>query len=703
MMRMAARASTLVLAVGCFDPGIAFAQDPSEPTGDAPAAAATPVANGAQRYTPADFTRFAPRTALDMVEKVPGFLIVTGTNGGNRGLGQATENVLINGERIASKTTDARTALSRITATQVAYIDIVDGASLNVPGLTGQVANVVLVAGAGGGGGFKTTIRWQPEWRPRIEDNWLNGEISTTGKLGGTQVTLSLKNEANRNGHWGPERRFDGHGDLLFVRDEFGAYDGDRPRLSAALARTTANGNKWNFNLGGQLQNLRESVRGTSVQPGFGRVSEDFRFTEDEHNFDIGGDYEMGLGKGRLKLIGLYRFEHSPVVDTFIVDRAIGGRSGERFSQTADEGESILRGEYSWRTAGGTGWQIALEGAYNTLDVDAEFAKLQADGSFLPVPFGGETTKVEEKRSEASLTWGRALAPNLTAQLNLAAEYSELSSSGPGGLTRRFIRPKGKLAFAWKVGPKTTINWFLQRRVDQLNFFDFASSVDVANGQGNGGNGQLVPPIVNRSELEFVQDLSRWGNASIAFAYGYAQDLVDQIPLSPTTEGRGNLPGAHLYRVTTKGTLLLDPLGWKGARINADVTWRRNRVRDPLTNQWRDQSFGQEYVADLSLRHDIPGSNIAWGGGYFDERFSPGLRLDAIEKEYTVGPFVTAFVEHKNVAGFTVKLSYRNLAGMKDGFDRTAYVDRRDGPIAFSESRRRKFGQYFQLTVTGTL
>ncbi|APZ99824.1 hypothetical protein BWQ93_16025 [Sphingopyxis sp. QXT-31] len=676
--------------------------DAQAPSGDAPPAIPAPV-NGAERYTPADFARFAPRTALDMVEKIPGFLIVTGTNGGARGLGQATENVLIGGERIANKSTDARTALARITATQVAYIDIVDGASLNVPGLTGQVANVVLVAGAGAGGGVKTTLRWQPEWRPRIDDNWLNGEISTTGKLGGTQVTLSLKNEANRNGHWGPERRFDEDGALLFNRDEIGAYEGDRPRLSAALARTTANGNKWNLNLGGQLQKLRERVTGTSVQPVFGRVTEEFRFTEDEYNFDIGGDYEMGLGKGRLKLISLYRFEHSPFVDTFVIDREIGGRRGERFSQTADESEAILRGEYSWRTAGGTDWQVAMEGAYNILDVDAEYAVLQADGSFLPVAFGGERTKVEEKRGEASLTWGRALAPNLTAQLNLAAEYSELTSSGPGGLTRSFIRPKGKFALAWKVGPKTTINWFVQRRVDQLDFFDFASSVDVANGQGNGGNGRLVPPIVNRSELEFVQDMGKWGNASVAFAYGYAQDLVDQIPLSPTEEGRGNLPPAHLYRITTKGTLLLDPLGWKGARINVDATWRRNRVRDPLTDQWRDQSFGQEYIADLSLRHDVPGSNFAWGGGYFDERFSPGLRLDAIEKEYTVGPFVTAFVEHKNVAGFTVKLSYRNLAGMKDGFDRTVFVDRRDGPIEFSESRQRKFGQYFQLTVTGTL
>ncbi len=700
-MRMTARTSTLAMAMGLLAPDFAIAQNAEPVAGDAAVAVPAP-ANGAQRYSPGDFASFSPRTALDMVEKVPGFLIVTGTNGGERGLGAATQNVLINGERIANKSTDARSALQRIAATQVAYVDIVDGASLNVPGLTGQVANVVLVAGAAQAG-FTTTIRWQPDWRPRLDDNWLNGEVSTTGKIGGTNVTLSLKNEANRNGHWGPEQRFDGSGNLSFTRDEFGHNGGDRPRLSTALARTTANGNKWNFNLGGQLQMLNANVRGTSVQPVAGPVREAFKFIEDEYNFDIGGDYELGLGTGRLKLIGLYRFEHSPTAETFIVDRAIGGRSGERFKQTADESESILRSEYSWRTTGGTDWQVALEGAYNTLDVDAEFAALQPDGSFLPIVFGGEKTKVEEKRGDASLTWGRALASNLTAQVNLGAEYSELSSSGPGGLTRRFIRPKGKLALAWKLGEKTTLNWFAQRRVDQLNFYDFASSVDVATGQGNGGNGLLVPPILNRTELEMVQDMGAWGNASVAFAYAYAQDLVDQIPLSPTTEGRGNLPGAHLYRISSKATLLLDRLGWKGARVNSDLTWRRNRVRDPLTGGWRDQSDGQEYLVDVNLRHDIPGSQIAWGAGYLDERYSANVRLDAIEDEYNDGAFVTAFVEHKDVAGFTVKLSYRNLAGQKNALDRTVFVDRRNGPIAFSENRLRKFGQFFQLTVTGTL
>lgn len=669
---------------------------------DAFTATETPAPTSGQRYTAADFTRFAPRTALDMVQQIPGFTIETQGRGGNRGLGAANQNVLINGERIADKSTDAETALSRITAGAVQHIDIVDGASLNVPGLTGQVANVVLIAGADSGK-FVTTLRWSPEIRPRIADNWFNGEISTTGRIGGNQITLSFNSNMSRQGHWGPERVLGPDGSLRFVRDEFGRYNNDRPRLALALARTAANGNKLNFNLAGQIVTIRNRITGTSVQPGAGRVDELFTVTEDEWNANIGGDYEFGLGKGRLKLIGQHRAEHSPVVRTFTLAPAGAVPTGSRFDQTADESESILRGEYGWRTAGGSDWQIALEGAYNLLDVDAELALLRPDGSFQPVVFGGERTRVDEKRAEASLSWSRALASNLTAQLNLGVEFSQLATSGAGGLSRSFIRPKGRLALAWKVSPQTTLNYVLQRRVDQLDFLDFASFVDVANNNGNVGNANLVPPITNRTELELVQDLGAWGNMSIAVAHAIAEDLVDQVPLSPTTEGRGNLPNAKLYRLSSRATLLLDPLGLTGVRFDGDLTLRRGRVRDPLTGVWRDQSGGEKYVVELGLRHDVAGTNWAWGANLFDERESPELRLDEITDEYTVGPFVSAFVEHKNVAGFTVRAEMRNIAKMKDAVDRTIYVDRRTGPIDFFESRRRGFGHIFRLTVTGTI
>ena len=99
-----------------------LAQD-TEPPSAAPADAPPPVATeaaapqGARTYTPADFARFAPRNALDMLNNVPGFAIDE-SDTERRGLGQATGNVLINGERFSGKSTDIFTELGRISASQ---------------------------------------------------------------------------------------------------------------------------------------------------------------------------------------------------------------------------------------------------------------------------------------------------------------------------------------------------------------------------------------------------------------------------------------------------------------------------------------------------------------------------------------------------------------------------------------------------------
>jgi outer membrane cobalamin receptor len=110
--------------------------------------------SGAQVYTPRTSPRFAPRSALDMLGQVPGFTIITNDQG--RGLGQASDNVIINGERVASKSESLFDVLQRIPTARVVRIEIVDGATLSIPGLSGQVANVVTKGGA---------ISGRYEWR----------------------------------------------------------------------------------------------------------------------------------------------------------------------------------------------------------------------------------------------------------------------------------------------------------------------------------------------------------------------------------------------------------------------------------------------------------------------------------------------------------------------------------------------------------
>src|SRR4051812_9579869 len=112
---------------------------------------AQPAASSAKIFTPADFARFAPKTAYDMLAQVPGFTIRSADD--TRGLGEASENVLINGQRVTDKSGGGATAqLEKVPAGDVERIEIKEAASLGIAGLTGQVADVILKADRKAGG-----------------------------------------------------------------------------------------------------------------------------------------------------------------------------------------------------------------------------------------------------------------------------------------------------------------------------------------------------------------------------------------------------------------------------------------------------------------------------------------------------------------------------------------------------------------------
>ena len=94
-----------------------------------------------QIYLPSDFAQFPPRSAFDLVRQIPGFSVNEG--GGDRGFGQADTNVLINGRRISGKSNGPTQALERLSVESVIRIEILDGASLDIGGMSGQVVNVI--------------------------------------------------------------------------------------------------------------------------------------------------------------------------------------------------------------------------------------------------------------------------------------------------------------------------------------------------------------------------------------------------------------------------------------------------------------------------------------------------------------------------------------------------------------------------------
>lgn len=684
-------------------PATSFAQEDGEEadtaeTGDAPQPIATETAAG-EVYTPADFARFAPRNALDMLNQVPGFRLQQQDQG--RGLGQASENVLINGERLASKSDSVFDQLSRISADRVVRIEIVDGASFGIPGLSGQVANVVT-----SGGAISGRFEYRAVWRPKYaRPSYGGGEVSVSGTSGNVEWTGAYRHGAGRGGAGGGRGTFiyDGDGNLIETRERLLWFKGEFPQLSGRMKWNVPGGTMVNLSATGSLSDTKFNNDEYRIPVSGVPVFRDFLNVDKGYSYDFSGDVDFALGPGRLKLIGIERFEQSdgPAISLFIYD---DGRptTGSRFWTDSKSGERIARAEYRWDMLGGN-WQVDGEAAFNRLDRVATFGLLQPDGEFDNQPFPGGTGGVTEDRYETIVTHNRTLAKGLTMQLGAGGEYSKLAQTGAGGLTREFWRPKGSLNLAWTAEPGLDLSLKLARTVGQLSFGAFLATVNLQNDNSNAGNVRLVPQQAWEADLELKKNLGKWGSATVR-AYGrLIDDYIDIIPV-PGGESPGNIEGtARLLGVGMNGTFNLDPLGWKGAKITTSTRYEATNLADPLTGEDRPFSGQTWFNQDTSLRWDVPNSNWATGVGFQSQLNERYVRLFETGLNYEGPIYGYAFIEHKDVLGLTVSLNVFNFNAGESYNERIVYTGLRDrSPILFVEDTRNDVSTIYRLQVKGS-
>jgi hypothetical protein len=658
-----------------------------------PPAERTAAPSGAEVYTPADFARFAPRSALDMLRQVPGFTIITQDQG--RGIGQANDNVLINGERHTSKSDSLFDVLQRITADRVERIEIVDG------GLSGQVANVFTKGGAISG-----RYEWRGVWRPKYaKPSYAAGELSVSGSTSRLEWNLAATHNIGRGGAGGNRGTTitDGGGILTETRDVLIQFVGEFPRLAGSLKWDGPGSTVASFNANysrtySDFSNDEQRDLVTGVD-----LLRDFDNRNRGYAYEIGGDIDFALGPGRLKLIGLDRYNHTKVrADSIFIYADNSTSTGSRFAQHSDSGEIVGRGEYSWSMLDGT-WQLDAEAAFNRLDQEAQLFILDAGGEFDEIPFPSGSGGVTEDRYESVLSHNRTLGKGLTLQLAGGVEYSTLAQSGPNGQTRSFWRPKGSASLAWIPTEGVDLSLKLARVVGQLSFADFLASVNLAGGNANAGNNELVPPQSWELDFEVRKNLKAWGSVNVR-AYGrWIEDYIDIIPIVGGGESRGNVDTAKLLGITANGTINFDPIGWQGAKINASATFEDSSLQDPLTGEDRPFSSHNDWRGEISLRYDVPQSDWAMGAGFNWTHVQPYVRLSEVGKDYE-GPIYTfGFIENKDVFGLTVNLNVFNMTGGRGFYDRTVWTGLRDRtPILFIESRRLDVSTIYRLQVKGS-
>jgi outer membrane receptor for ferrienterochelin and colicins len=681
------------VAVAALTPAVA--QPPASP-------AATKAAK--RVYTPADFARFAPKTAYDMLAQVPSFTIRS-PDPTERGLGQASENVLINGQRINNKNYGggpggAVDELKRTPVSSVDRIEIVDAASLGIAGLSGQVANVITKTQKKATGQFQ----WTPDFRAHYSHpNLFDGSVSYNGHSGPVDYTVSVTDQGNRGAFGGPIHIYDRNHVLTETRQEVLHEEDDLVTFQSKFKLDGPGSSVGNLSLaytpywGPQyLADKRFLVSGdiggrTTIQKLAGWY------------YDVNADYEFALGPGRLKLIGLQHRDHEPVITTQVTEFASNpDPNGVRFSRNSVIVERIGRGEYSWKT-GKNDWQVSFERAYNSLNQRGGLFVLDPSGNFNEVPFPEGTGHVTEVRYEGIATLSRPLGPKLDLQIAAGAETSGLDRVDDDQPARKFFRPKGSVTLGWKPGHGWDANLKFRRRVGQISFYDFLAQPKLEQDRENAGNPDLVPPQSWEVEGEVGRELGKWGKTRLRVWDYRVEDIVDIIPLANHTEGVGNLPRANRFGMESTSTINFDPIGWTGAKLDAQIGFEKTSVRDPLTGDKRPISGVRNVWADLTFRHDIPHTQLAWGAEGSYGHYTRNFYLTEVSRSWEGPWFVSAYIEDKNVMGLTVRAQLGNIFNMRHRWKRTVYEDwRNNSPIAFYQDNNELIGPIFSFQVKGT-
>ncbi|MBA3667823.1 MAG: TonB-dependent receptor plug domain-containing protein [Sphingomonas sp.] len=670
------------------------------PTAAPPVATpAAPLATPDQRrvYTTADFARFAPKTAYDMLIQVPGFTIRTSNQ--ERGLGQASENVLINGQRIANKSGGAIDELQKVSAGNVERIEVVEAAQLGIAGLSGQVANVIVLMKNKASGQFE----WKPDFRAHYaRPNLFRGSVSYSGKKGPVDYTFSVKDQAGRGAYGGPVLIFDPAGTNVETRHQIIHSESDHVTMSSKFKLDGPGSSVGNLTLAYtpywspfHSDERRERLDGDDRQRSIVQ-------TLAGYYVDLSGDYELTFGPGRLKLIGLRHFEHQPVVTTQLTRFDSGApTTGLRFGRDSRIGETVGRAEYGWK-AGKNDWQLSLERAFNSLDQRGGLFVLSPVGEFEEVPFPEGSGKVQEVRYEAIGTFSRPLGTKLDLQVAAGGEISRLERVDGDLPPRKFFRPKGSITLGWRPAKGWDTSIKLRRRVGQISFYDFLAQPNLSQDRENSGNPDLVPPQSWEIETEVGRELGPWGKTRLKLYAHRIEDIIDIIPIGEDGEAVGNLPNATRFGGEWTSTLLMAPIGWMGAKVDLSFGFENTSVRDPLTHEKRPISGTRDRWAKISFRHDIPGSKIAWGAAASHQHYTKSFYLTEVSRSWEGPVFADLFIEHKDLLGLTVRFTAGNLLNARHRFDRVVYEGRRErDPVAFVQKNNQLIGPIFSLSVRG--
>ena len=557
------------------------------------------------------FAQFNPYSVNDMLQRIPGISLARSgsrsqSRGGGRGLGAGGEQVLINGRRIAGKSNEGDSQLSRIPASEVRYIEIIRGTSgeLDVRGGT-QVINVVL-------NDALSSVSFAYEVNvDRALDGTLipGGKIAATGQYGALNYFLSAEREPRYDFRDGFENAFDRSGDLAETVNRDETSDGWPISLTANFGYEFSPTDTANLNFswtGNDVEYDTDRVI-TRYQSDAvaSRIFERDTQPSESTGFEVGGDYMHVFDNGsRWKTIAIVNekeneFERS----RFKVDPSSSIETKDLYLFNYEKyQERIIRSSYVFDLSLGQSIEAGVERAQTIVDTSLRLGLLagvaggQEFGGLTPVTSSVGT--VEEMRLEYFTIHNWSMNDRMTLETTLLVEDSSISQSGTLANSRDFSFFRPKVDYRFDITPSIQFRGIVQKIVNQLSFRDFTAGVDQMDDEQNSFEGNSDIQQMSWWNYEANLEYRLPNDAGVINTQLYYQtvfDVIDNVDVSRNGKilsARGNTGDGRRYGLNLNNSLRLGFLNQPNMLLTAGLSLEEATHYDSILKKDRERRMG---------------------------------------------------------------------------------------------------------------
>ncbi|RYY99982.1 MAG: hypothetical protein EON61_17920 [Alphaproteobacteria bacterium] len=694
------RAVGLFALAAALSPAALAQQAPNPPPPPGPSQAAV------QSFDAAFFKQYNPITAADIVTRVPGFEIDDGE--ALRGFAATAGNVLVNGERPSSKVLVSE-QLKRIPADSVLKVELISGSSSDVRGQT-QLVNVVLKQAKPGGSPTTFAIEARDiQYSERASWNLQLTKTFALAENAELTVDFQLPNLRGRTESYEAVRN--PAGTLTAYRKQFGQPNNMGVQGSGVLKWKPTAQDTVNFNAQAAPTWNNTNIGSISYTPAGGLTQATFGVSDYTNNYtaEVGADWEHRFApEFSVKGIALATFTGVDQDDLYQVLNMSGLINTQTIARTTEGGERVGRGFATWRPNTAHTIDFGLEGAFNFRETTLDIFNNNGSGP-VAQPLPVSDTRVEETRIEPFITDVWKISPQLTLETGFVYEASKIKQSGDEVKEREFSYPKPRIIATWQVAEGDQLRGSISREVAQLDFAEFASSINVVDASSLIGNPDLEPEKTWRAKAEWEHRFGKRGAITLAVFHDQVTDVQDFVPRTValgTFDAPGNIGDGTRTGIEVRGALPLSPL-IPNAELRFSGMYQETEVTDPQTGEDRRFSSERDWTYNVAYRQELPDLKAAWGAsaaGLSDRLEYKYLEQIAFDRPTTR---FDIFAETTQFFGVTIRGTFANLFHPEETRIRTFYTgSRASGLIARTETRKQKGGpegtQVITLRVSGT-